>query len=91
MGVDVFFVISGYLISTIIITGLLGKTFSFTEFYTRRIKRIFPAVLVVLIAVWGFGWESLVPSDFESLGQEIAAGANYVSNIFFGKDRYSIS
>ena len=50
VGVDVFFVISGYLISTILFENLERGTFSFAEFYARRIKRIFPALLVVLIA-----------------------------------------
>ena len=56
IGVDVFFVISGYLISTIIFENLDKGTFSFTEFYSRRIRRIFPALLLVLIACFAFGW-----------------------------------
>ncbi len=55
IGVDIFFVISGYLISTIIFDNLERDSFSFVEFYSRRIKRIFPALLLVLIACLAFG------------------------------------
>jgi peptidoglycan/LPS O-acetylase OafA/YrhL len=84
VGVDVFFVISGYLISTIILTDLASGTFSFAGFYSRRAKRILPGLLLVLVAVWMVGWRTLLPSDFERLGRDIAAGASYLSNIFFG-------
>jgi peptidoglycan/LPS O-acetylase OafA/YrhL len=83
IGVDVFFVISGYLISRIIFGGLADGTFSFASFYTRRIKRLFPALLVVLAVVWLAGWFALIPSDFQNLGKEIAAGATYLSNVLF--------
>jgi peptidoglycan/LPS O-acetylase OafA/YrhL len=83
VGVDVFFVISGYLISNLIFTELKAGTFSFADFYTRRAKRILPALLVVLIVVWGVGWHCLIADDFARLGEEIAAGASYLSNIFF--------
>jgi peptidoglycan/LPS O-acetylase OafA/YrhL len=86
VGVDVFFVISGYLISIIIFTDLASGTFSFTDFYSRRAKRILPALLLVLVAVWIVGWRTLLPSDFERLGRDIAAGASYLSNIFFWND-----
>lgn len=83
VGVDVFFVISGYLISNLIFTKLKAGTFSFADFYTRRAKRILPALLVVLIVVWGIGWHCLIADDFARLGEDIAAGASYLSNIFF--------
>src|SRR5665647_797602 len=54
VGVDIFFVISGFLISTIIFESLDRNSFSFAEFYSRRIKRIFPALLIVLFASWTF-------------------------------------
>jgi hypothetical protein len=83
VGVDVFFVISGYLISTLIFTELKGGTFSFANFNIRRARRIFPALLLVLIFVWGAGWHRLIATDFARLGEDIAAGASYLSNIFF--------
>ena len=80
IGVDVFFVISGYLISTIIFENLDKGTFSFSEFYSRRIRRIFPALLLVLIACFAFGWFSLLADEFKQLGKHIAAGAGFLSN-----------
>ena len=80
IGVDVFFVISGYLISTIIFENLDGGTFSFTEFYARRIKRIFPALLFVMIACFAFGWFTLLADEYKQLGKHIAAGAGFISN-----------
>jgi len=81
VGVDVFFVISGYLISTIIFTNLESGTFSFSEFYVRRVKRIFPALLVVLFSSFLFGWFALLADEFEQLGKHILAGAGFVSNL----------
>ena len=80
IGVDVFFVISGYLISTIIFENLDKDTFSFSEFYTRRIKRIFPALLLVLIACFTFGWFALLADEYKQLGKHIAAAAGFISN-----------
>lgn len=81
VGVDIFFVISGFLISTIIFGNLERNTFSFIEFYSRRIKRIFPALLVVLIACFAFGWFALLADDYKQLGKHMAAGAGFASNI----------
>ena len=80
IGVDIFFVISGYLISTIIFENLDKGTFSFTEFYARRIKRIFPALLLVLIACFAFGWFALLADEYKQLVKHIAAGAGFISN-----------
>lgn len=81
VGVDVFFVISGFLISTIIFSNLDSQSFSFSDFYARRVKRIFPALLVVLIACYAFGWFSLINHEFKELGGHIAGGAGFVSNL----------
>ncbi len=81
VGVDVFFVISGFLISTIIFDNLDKGTFSFAEFYARRIKRIFPALLLVFIASFAFGWFALLADEYKQLGKHIAAGAGFVSNL----------
>jgi peptidoglycan/LPS O-acetylase OafA/YrhL len=80
IGVDIFFVISGFLISTIIFENLQGDRFSFMEFYSRRIKRIFPALIVVLVACLIFGWLVLLPGEYKQLGKHIASGAGFVSN-----------
>lgn len=80
IGVDVFFVISGYLISTIIFENLDKGTFSFSEFYSRRIRRIFPALLLVLIACFTFGWFALLSDEYKQLGKHIAGGAGFISN-----------
>jgi peptidoglycan/LPS O-acetylase OafA/YrhL len=79
-GVDIFFVISGYLISTIIVAELGRGSFSFVEFYFRRIRRIFPALLVVLTSCMMFGYSWLLPHDYKELGKHVAAGAAFVSN-----------
>lgn len=81
IGVDVFFVISGYLISTIIFENIEQQRFSFKEFYVRRINRIFPALLLVLLASYVFGWLNLLADDFAQLGKHIAGGAGFVSNL----------
>lgn len=83
IGVDVFFVISGYLISTVIFENLDRETFSFSEFYARRIKRIFPALILVLIACLSFGWFTLLADEYKQLGKHVAAGAGFISNIVF--------
>ncbi len=89
IGVDVFFVISGFLISTIIFESLEKNTFSFSEFYARRIKRIFPALLLVLIACYAVGWFILLAGEYKQLGKHIAGGAGFVSNlILWGEAGY---
>jgi peptidoglycan/LPS O-acetylase OafA/YrhL len=80
IGVDIFFVISGYLISTIIFENLEKNSFSFIDFYRRRIRRIFPALLIVLVSCFVFGWFSLTPREFSQLGKHIASGATFISN-----------
>ena len=80
IGVDVFFVISGYLITTIILENLESNTFSFIDFYSRRIRRIFPSLILILIACYGFGWFALYASEYKQLGKHIAAGAGFVQN-----------
>jgi len=80
VGVDIFFVISGYLISTIILRDLESGRFSFGTFYVRRIKRIFPALLLVLATTMVMGWYRLIPADYEELGKHLLGGAAFVSN-----------
>lgn len=79
-GVDIFFVISGFLISSIIFRSLANGDFRFTEFYAHRIKRIFPALILVLTACYVLGWFTLLPDEFKQLGKHMAAGAGFVQN-----------
>ena len=83
IGVDLFFVISGFLITTIIFQNLERGSFSFLDFYTRRIKRIFPALALVLLACLVYGWFTLLPADYKLLGKHTVAGAAFVSNFAF--------
>lgn len=80
VGVDVFFVISGYLISTILLKSLTDNEFSIVAFYSRRIRRIFPALILVLASCLLFGWYSLTPNEFSRLGKNVAASAAFISN-----------
>ncbi len=86
VGVDIFFVISGFLISNIIFKSLQHGVFSFTEFYAHRIKRIFPALILVLAVSFTFGWFALMPDEFKQLGKHIAAGAGFVQNFILWKE-----
>ena len=81
IGVDVFFVISGYLISIIIFKNLESGSFRFSEFYGRRIKRIFPALILVLGSCCLFGWFVLFPDEYSQLGKHLAGGSAFISNI----------
>lgn len=86
IGVDIFFVISGFLISTIILNNLNSGTFRFADFYGRRIRRIFPALLTILISILTFGWFSLFPDEFKQLNQHIFRGSYFVSNFHLLKE-----
>lgn len=86
VGVDVFFVISGYLISSIIFRELNEGRFSFSGFYQRRIKRIFPALILVLAACYLFGWFALMASEFKMLGKHIISSIGFVQNIVLYKE-----
>lgn len=81
IGVDVFFVISGFLITRIILDDLNAGHLSFGKFYARRIRRIFPALIVVLLATYFLGWFILFFDEFQRLGLHVAAGAGFISNL----------
>ena len=86
VGVDIFFVISGFLISTIIVENLGAGTFSFREFYIRRIRRIFPSLIIILITTYLIGWFFLLADEYKQLGKHIAGGATFVSNVVLWKN-----
>ena len=80
VGVDIFFVISGFLISSIIFSSLERARFSLVEFYVRRVKRIFPALILVLVSCLVFGWFVLFVDEYKQLGKHIAAGSGFIQN-----------
>ncbi|GHV08674.1 acyltransferase [Campylobacterota bacterium] len=80
VGVDIFFVISGYLISGILLDSLKNNNFSIINFYQRRILRILPALILVMVAVLVFGWFALLPDEYAQLGKHIAGGSAFISN-----------
>jgi peptidoglycan/LPS O-acetylase OafA/YrhL len=80
-GVDIFFVISGFLISGLIFHDLQRERFTFKRFYARRFRRIFPALIVMLTASLIYGAFALTPDEYRELGKQAAAGAGFVSNI----------
>ncbi|MFK4511390.1 acyltransferase [Bradyrhizobium daqingense] len=81
VGVDVFFVISGFLISSILFREIGEHRFSFSAFYGRRIRRIFPALAVCLAAVLTYGLVVLTPDELAQLGEHVFFGAGFLSNI----------
>lgn len=83
VGVDVFFVISGFLITTIITRELDQDRFSFAEFYAKRIRRLFPALFATLLVCWIVGFFVLLPPEFQKLGAASVATVFYLSNIYF--------
>ncbi|MCL4766233.1 MAG: acyltransferase [Hyphomicrobiaceae bacterium] len=83
IGVDVFFVISGYLITSIIVAEASRGEFSVAGFYERRIRRIFPALLTVIVAAAAIGWLVLTPRDYMEFARSGIAAAAFYSNFFF--------
>ena len=84
IGVDIFFVISGYLITSIILKELVttGK-FSFKHFYERRIRRILPALLLVMVVSLPFAWIYLLPDSFVDFSKSILYSLGFSSNFYF--------
>ncbi len=83
VGVDVFFVISGYLITTILLDDLQGGRFSLMNFYDRRARRILPALFTVIAVSIPFAWMWMTPLAFKDFGQSIAAVVLFASNFLF--------
>ena len=85
VGVDIFFVISGYLITQLILTGLQTESFSLGSFYQRRVRRIVPALLLVLFISSLFGWFALLSREFAQLGRSLAWCASFLANVLFAR------
>jgi len=83
IGVDVFFVISGYLISTILFKSHEAGTFNYLDFYIRRARRIFPSLALVLAFSLAAGWWIFIPREFQPFGNQVAYGAGFTANILF--------
>jgi peptidoglycan/LPS O-acetylase OafA/YrhL len=86
VGVDIFFVISGFLIGGILLDMLIEERFSLLEFYGRRVRRILPALILVMTACLAFGWFALLPDDYQNLGKHTAGGAGFIANLMFWKE-----
>ena len=86
VGVDVFFVISGFLITSLIVAAMDEGRFSLAHFYARRIRRLFPALIMVLAASLGAGWYLLSSESFVQLGGHAAAASAFVANLVFWRE-----
>lgn len=85
VGVDVFFVISGYLITSIILTQKQAGTFSLVKFYERRARRILPALFFVMLSCLPFAWLWLLPSDMKDFSKSVTYVSVFASNVLFYK------
>jgi peptidoglycan/LPS O-acetylase OafA/YrhL len=86
LGVDIFFVISGYLITTIILNDLTKERFSIVNFYERRARRMLPALFFMLFAVLGLTALLFSPAEFKEFGQSLVSVLLFISNIFFYRE-----
>lgn len=81
LGIDMFFVVTGFLVSSIVLNGLGRGTFDLPEFYGARLRRVLPALLLVLASVLVLGWFLLFAGEYRELGKQVAAGATFLSNV----------
>lgn len=86
IGVDIFFVISGYLITTIIIEDISAKKFSVIDFYERRARRILPALFSMILFCIPFAWLLMLPTQMESFSKSLISATLFFSNILFWKE-----
>jgi len=86
VGVDIFFVISGYLISGILFNGMKQEEFSLSEFYFRRVRRLFPSLVTTLWLCLGYGYFILWTEEYQQLGKHVAAGTLFIQNILYWKE-----
>jgi peptidoglycan/LPS O-acetylase OafA/YrhL len=83
IGVDIFFVISGYLITSVILSEQKKSSFSLISFYERRTRRIFPALFVVMFACLPFAWFWMLPESIKQFSDSLIATGVFASNFFF--------
>jgi hypothetical protein len=83
IGVDIFFVISGFLISSIIFINLESNSFSLLDFYSRRIKRIFPALIIVLFSSLILGFFVFLSEEFKQLGKHVFGSSLFINNYMY--------
>lgn len=89
VGVDVFFVISGFLMTKIICDGLGNHNFNVLTFYISRVNRIFPPLLLLCSVLFFWGWFYLIPLDFRALGKHIFSSVLFISNfVYWGESGY---
>lgn len=86
VGVDVFFVVSGYLITAILISELERGDFSIARFYERRARRILPALFFVILCCIPFAWMWMLPAELKDFSQSIVAVVFFASNILFWRE-----
>jgi peptidoglycan/LPS O-acetylase OafA/YrhL len=86
IGVDVFFVISGFLMTAIIVKGLEGNNFYIKKFYAARARRILPALLVLITTLLTLGWFFLPDVDYKALAKQSAYATGFLSNVFFWRE-----
>ncbi|MBU2979592.1 acyltransferase family protein [Alteromonas sp. C1M14] len=85
-GVDVFFVISGFLMTSIIFTGIKKETFSTIKFYVSRANRIIPALAFLCFVLVIFGWFYLTPTDYQTLGKHVGSSVGFLSNFIYWRE-----
>lgn len=86
IGVDIFFVISGYLISDLLIRDIEKGEFSLREFYARRIRRIFPALFTITLIAVPISWCLMLPPELNDFGKSLISIPTFTSNIYFWRD-----
>ncbi|MBK5526862.1 acyltransferase [Pseudomonas sp. TH08] len=86
VGVDVFFVISGFLITGILFREISAQRFSFIDFWARRARRIIPALTVVMVVTLALGWLLLTAKDYSELGRTVRYQSLFISNILFMRE-----